>query len=332
MTDSTPVQTRLPLKASSPDALRVSTASLATVSNINIDVQLQPDKDAIKRQVEEPQSVVSVPQAVNESQIKTGRKPDPSPSRSPAELPPKSVAGGEQRRESNGSLHIHQPDTESPGETVSVCRDNQETDVDDTLRLLKEADMHDAKLEIRNDIKVFSVSEKKPQYKSRGENSKVFRDVENNNNNDTVTLLKGAVLQHQSSDVQVSTPTERLTLLQRLFGIMTSNVLFLSSQESLESTEKLLEPLPTTVVSFSVFILMLCIQNKAYNLTVLQEVVEVTMLFQEESPLPVSEPAVTTPPVSSEPFVSQQHRVGDTRRAHGTQEKVTFPSAWCWYV
>lgn len=260
VTDSTPVQTRLPLKASSPDALRVSTASLATVSNINIDVQLQPDKDAIKRQVEEPQSAVSIPQAVNESQIKTGRKPDPSPSRSPAELPPKSVAGGEQRRESNGSLHIHQPDTESPGETVSVCRDNQETDVDDTLRLLKEADMHDAKLEIKNDIKVFSVSEKKPQYKSRGENSKVFRDVENNNNNDTVTLLKGAVLQHQSSEVQ----------------------------ESLESTEKLLEPLPTTV---------------------------------EESPLPVSEPAVTTPPVSSEPFVSQQHRVGDTRRAHGTQEK-----------
>lgn len=196
----------MPLKASSPDALRVSTASLATVSNINIDVQLQRDEDAIKRQVEEPQSAVSVPQAVNESQIKTGRKPDPSPSRSPTELPPKSVAGGEQRRESNGSLHIHQPDTESLGETFSACRDNQETDVDDTLRLLKEADMHNAKLEIKNDIKVFSVSEKKPQYKSRGENSKVFRDVENNDNNDTVTLLKGAVLQHRSSDVQVSTP------------------------------------------------------------------------------------------------------------------------------
>lgn len=166
---------------------------------------MQRDEDAIKRQVEEPQSAVSVPQAVNESQIKTGRKPDPSLSRSPAELPPKSVAGGEQRRESNGSLHIHQPDTESPVETFSACRDNQETDVDDTLRLLKEADMHNAKLEIKNEIKVFSVSEKKPQYKSRGENSKVFRDVENNDN-DTVTLLKGAVLQHQSSDVQVSTP------------------------------------------------------------------------------------------------------------------------------
>lgn len=198
--DSTPVQTALPPKASSPDALRVSTGSLATVSNINIDVQLQRDEDVIKRQVEEPHSVVSLPQAVNESQIKAGQKPDPSASRSPAELPPKSVAGGEQRRESNGSLHIHQPDEESPGETFSVCRDNQGKNVDDTLGLLKEADMHDAKLEIKNDIKVFSVSEKKPQYKSRGENSKVFPDIEN----DTMTLLKGAVLQHQSSRVQVS--------------------------------------------------------------------------------------------------------------------------------
>lgn len=173
--------------------------------------------------MEEPQSAASVPPAVNESQIKTGRKPDPSPSRSPAELPPKSVAGGQQRRESNGSLHIHQVDAESPGETFSVCRDNQETDADDTLRLLKEADVHEAKLEIKNDIKVFSVSEKKPHYKSRGENSKVFHDIETDN--DTVTLLIGAVLQQQSSDVQVSVPAERLTLLQCVFGIIMSNVL-----------------------------------------------------------------------------------------------------------
>lgn len=159
----------------------------------------------IKRQAEESQSVASGPQAVNESRIKDGWKPDPSPSRSPAGLPPKSVEDSKERRESNGSLHIHQPGTESPGETFSVCGDNQRTDVDDTLRLLKEADVHNVKLGIKNEIKVFSVFEKKPQYKSREENAKVFRDIENNN--DTVTLLKGAVLQHQSSDLQVSTPT-----------------------------------------------------------------------------------------------------------------------------
>lgn len=179
----------------------------------------------IKRQVEESQSVASGPQAVDESRIKDGRKPDPSPSRSPAELPPKPVEGAEEGRESNGSLHIHQPDTESPGETSSVCGDNQRTDVDDTLRLLREADMHNAKLEIKNELKVFSVYEIKPQCKSRGENAKVFRDIENNN--DTVTLLKGAVLQHQNSDLQVRTATE--TVLQFLLGITTSNLLFLSS-------------------------------------------------------------------------------------------------------
>lgn len=215
----------MPPQASSPDAPRVDTASLATVSNINIDVQLQRDEEVIKRQVEESQSVASGPQAVDESRIKDGRKPDPSPSRSPAELPPKPVEGAEEGRESNGSLHIHQPDTESPGETSSVCGDNQRTDVDDTLRLLREADMHNAKLEIKNELKVFSVYEIKPQCKSRGENAKVFRDIENNN--DTVTLLKGAVLQHQNSDLQVRTATE--TVLQFLLGITTSNLLFLSS-------------------------------------------------------------------------------------------------------
>lgn len=259
VSDSTPVQTPLPPQASSPDAPRVDTASLASVSNINIDVQLQRDEEVIKRQAEESQSVASGPQAVNESRIKDGWKPDPSPSRSPAGLPPKSVEDSKERRESNGSLHIHQPGTESPRETFSVCGDNQRTDVDDTLRLLKEADVHNVKLGIKNEIKVFSVFEKKPQYKSREENAKVFRDIENNN--DTVTLLKGAVLQHQSSDLQVS----------------------------LESTEKLLEPLPATV---------------------------------EESPSPASEPAVSTPPLSSQSLVSQQPRVGETRRAHSTQEKL----------
>lgn len=225
VSDSSPVQTQLPLQASSPDALRVDSASLATVSNINIDVQLQRDEGLMERQAEESQSVVSGPQAVNESRIKEGRKPDPSPSRSPAELPPKSAGGAEERRESNGSLHIHRAQTESPGETVSVCGDNQKTDVDDTLRLLQEADVHNAKLEMKNEIKVFSVLEKRPQYKSRGENAKVFRDIENNN--DTVTLLKGAVVRQRSSDLQVNTPTQ--TMLKCSFGITASNVLFLSS-------------------------------------------------------------------------------------------------------
>lgn len=211
VTDFTPVQSPLPPKPSSPDALKASTASLATISNINIDVQLQHDEDVIKGQVQESQSVVPVPQAVNESQIEGGWKPDPPRSLSPAKLPPKPVAGGEERRESNGLLHVHPADIENPGETFPVLRDNQKTDVDDTLKLLKEADMHNSKLEIKKETRASFVSERKPQHKSGVENIRVFRDMEQDNENDTVTLLKGALTQHRSSDVQVSAPIERVT-------------------------------------------------------------------------------------------------------------------------
>lgn len=205
VTDFTPVQSPLPPKPSSPDA------SLATISNINIDVQLQHDEDVIKGQVQESQSVVPVPQTVNESQIEGGWKPDRSHSLSPAKPPPKCVAGGEERRESNGLLHIHPADIENPGETFSVLRDNQKTDVDDTLKLLKEADMHNPKREIKIEMRASSVSERKPQHKSSVENIRVFRDMEQDNENDTVTLLKGALTQHRSSDVQVSAPIQRVT-------------------------------------------------------------------------------------------------------------------------
>lgn len=211
VTDFTPVQSPLPPKPSSPDVLKASTASMATISNINIDVQLQHDEDVIKGQVQESQSVLPVPQAVNESQIEGGWKPDPSCSLSPAKLPPKSVAGGEERRESNGLLHMHPADIENPGETFPVLRDNQKTDVDDTFKLLKEADMHNLKLEIKKEMRASSVSERKPQPKFSVENIRVSRDMEQDNENDTVTLLKGALTQHRSSDVQVSAPIERVT-------------------------------------------------------------------------------------------------------------------------
>lgn len=204
----------LPPQISSPAALKVDTASLATVSSISIDVQLQRDEEAIKSQW-----VVSVPPAVNESRIKEGRKPDPDP--------PKSAGVAEERRESNGSLHIHQPETGCPKETLSVCRDKQRTDVDNTLKLLKEADGINGKLEIKNEIKVFSMFEKEPHYNSGGENANVCGD--NENNNDTVTLLKGAVQQHQSSDLQVSTLTE--TVSQCFFGVPTSNFFFCLHRE-----------------------------------------------------------------------------------------------------
>lgn len=74
---------------------------------------------------------------------------------------------------------------------------------------------------------------------------------------------------------------------------------------------------------FLLSILMFCIESEVHDWIALQEVNELSMLFQEESALPASEPAVTLPPLPSEPLVSQQARGGDTRRAHGHLEKVT---------
>ncbi|XP_045885450.1 serine/threonine-protein kinase Nek4 isoform X5 [Micropterus dolomieu] len=211
-TECTPVQTPLPPKPSSPDALKASITSLATISNINIDIQLQGDEDLLKRQAQGPQTVVS--------------------------------------------HHL---------------AEKQMSDVDDkndTMELLKEADMQNPKVEVENEA-AFSIPERRPAHKSNIGNTGVVVEANVDNKNDTVTLLKGALTQHHTSKIQ----------------------------ENLESTEKLLEPFPPTL-----------------------EPVE------EDSPLPVSNPGLSTPcktPLyfSSEPSVSQQHRGRDTRWTHGDQDK-----------
>ncbi|XP_038551669.1 serine/threonine-protein kinase Nek4 isoform X5 [Micropterus salmoides] len=211
-TECTPVQTPLPPKPSSPDALKASITSLATISNINIDIQLQGDKDLLKRQAQGPQTVVS--------------------------------------------HHL---------------AEKQMSDVDDkndTMELLKEADMQNPKVEVENEA-AFSIPERRPAHKSNIGNTGVVVEANVDNNNDTVTLLKGALTQHHTSKIQ----------------------------ENLESTEKLLEPFPPTLDP-----------------------------VEEDSPLPVSNPGLSTPcktPLyfSSEPSVSQQHRGRDTRWTHGDQDK-----------
>lgn len=205
VTDFTPVQTPSPPKPSSPDALKASIASLATVSNINIDIQLQQDEDLMKRQVQGPQSVVSHHRAVNEpvTHSKGRGKPDPSPPPSPVKPPLKSVSGGDEGRASNGLLHIHPQDMPNPGDTFSVCRENQTTDADDTMELLKEADMQNPKLEVEIEM-AFPMPERKSEHKSNVENIGVVVEVNRDNKNDTVLLLKGAPTQHHTSDIQVS--------------------------------------------------------------------------------------------------------------------------------
>uniref|UniRef100_A0A3B4T5I8 non-specific serine/threonine protein kinase n=1 Tax=Seriola dumerili TaxID=41447 RepID=A0A3B4T5I8_SERDU len=211
-TDCTPVQTPPPPKPSSPDALKCSLASLATVSNINIDIQLQEDEDLL--QVQRPQSVVS-----------------------------HHCAGEKQMSDVD--------------------------DKDDTMELLQEANMQNPKPEEQK-VAAFSAPERRSAYKSNIENIGVVVEVNMDNKNDTVTLLKGAPIQH----------------------LYTSDI-----QEVLESTEKLLEPVPPT-----------------------QEPDQV------ETSLPLSKPGLiapcqTTPQFSSEPSISQQNRARDIRWTHGDQDK-----------
>ncbi|KAM8757687.1 serine/threonine-protein kinase Nek4 isoform 2-T2 [Acanthopagrus schlegelii] len=229
--ESTPVQTPPPYKPSSPDALKASLVSLATISNINIDIQGQEDEDLLKKQVQGPQSVVSQHRAGNEpvthSVYKDNRgrgKPDPSPPPSPVKPSLKPVSGvvsrgAGERRASNGLLDIHQQARPNPQGTFSVVRGEEQMSVvddkEDTMELLKEADMQNTNLEVERKAD-FSIPERKTAHKSNNENIGVSLDVTIDNKDDTVTLLKGAPTQQHTSDIQ----------------------------ENLESTEKLLEPFP----------------------------------------------------------------------------------------
>ncbi|XP_063766411.1 LOW QUALITY PROTEIN: serine/threonine-protein kinase Nek4 [Eleginops maclovinus] len=277
--DRSPVRKPPSPKPSSPDAL---IASMATISNINIDVQRQEDEDVMKRQVQGPPSVVTHPRIGNEpvthSVHSQGRgKPDPSPPPSPAKPPLKSVSGVssqgvKERRAANGLLDNHRQATPNPADTFSVCEEKHMSGVDnkeDTMELLKEADMQSPKLEAERE-EALSTPERRSAHKTNKENfGVVVVEVNMDDKSDTITLLKGAPTKHNTPDIQ----------------------------ESLESTEKLLEPFPPTLEP-----------------------------VREESPLPASKlgqtPQYPTPLfLSSEPSVSQQHRGRDIRWTHGDQEK-----------
>ncbi|XP_034441495.1 serine/threonine-protein kinase Nek4 isoform X3 [Hippoglossus hippoglossus] len=222
VTDSTPGQTTPPPKPPSPDA------SLATISNINIDFQGQEDEDQSKRQVHRPQSAGDehVTRSVHKDSKRRG-KPDPSPPVSPVKLPLKSVSGvvsrgGDERRAPNGLLDIQPRATPKPGDTFSVLGEKQMSDVDDkddTMELLQEAHMQKPKLEVEKEAAP-SVTESRSAHKSKTETVGVGVEVNMDNKGDTINLLKGDPTQHlHASD----------------------------TQENLESTEKLLEPFNPTL-------------------------------------------------------------------------------------
>lgn len=155
-------------------------------------------------QVQGPQSDMSHHRAVNEpaTHCKGRGKPNRSPPLSPVKPPLKSVSCDDDGGPSNGLLHIHPQDKPNPRNTFSVRKDHQTRDADDTMELLKEADMQNPKLDVEKEM-TFSIPERKCEHKSNPEN--IITEVKRDSKNDTVTLLKGARTQRQTSDTQVST-------------------------------------------------------------------------------------------------------------------------------
>uniref|UniRef100_A0A665W9J0 Serine/threonine-protein kinase Nek4 n=1 Tax=Echeneis naucrates TaxID=173247 RepID=A0A665W9J0_ECHNA len=223
-TKDSPVQTPPSPKLSSPDALKCSLPSLATASNINIDIQLQDNEDSFKRK-SRPQSDVfdvlitctgneHVTHSVHKDSKGKG-KLDRSLSPSPVKVSHKSVSGvgsrrGDEKWAPNGLLDIQSQPTASPGDTFSVSGVRQTSGVDDkndTMELLQEANIQNPMPEMEK-VAAFSAPKRRSAHKSNIENVGIVVDANLDSRNDTITLLKGAPVQHlHSSDLQVSSKT-----------------------------------------------------------------------------------------------------------------------------
>ncbi|XP_061778632.1 serine/threonine-protein kinase Nek4 isoform X2 [Nerophis ophidion] len=130
-TDGNSVQVPPPPKSPSPDVLKSCVTLLATVSNVQIDIPPQEDADFMKRQVEPPHAEkkdASLPPTHNKPPLKCvlDRRP------------------GDKRKVPNGFAHIY------PLKETFCVPENKAADIDlndNTLELLREANMPNPKLE-----------------------------------------------------------------------------------------------------------------------------------------------------------------------------------------
>lgn len=225
--DAAPKRTTPSPNPSSSDSSKGHNETLATLSNINIDIPLQRDEDLQKR----PQSVISQHQIATEpvtqsvhKDSKDRRKPDPSPLPSPQWPPLRSVSGfsssqGEdENRAPSELLDAYPKATSNQGDTHSLLGEKQtpvSDEKDDTMELLRQAGIPIPNLEAeKKEFFSINVPEKRSMNKPFTENMTEDLGMNADSKNDTVTLLKGAATQ---------TP---------------------EIQTNLESTEKLLELLP----------------------------------------------------------------------------------------
>ncbi|XP_034022854.1 serine/threonine-protein kinase Nek4 isoform X2 [Thalassophryne amazonica] len=220
-------QTPPPCKSSSPDALKDSTVDLATASNINVDIQVQEDEHLVRKPVQKPHSTVSHHQDNSEPETdkvskssKRRRKPALSPVFS--QQPPLLSISGIEIKEpeeigvSDEPFDIHPQVKPDAGDTFSVFVDKQisdRDDKDDTMELLKEADIQNAKIKLQkhSDVSV-SISKNRFGNRPNKENIADVLGVNMDDKNHTLMYSK----EYNTSDIQVNP----------------------------ESTEKLLEPFP----------------------------------------------------------------------------------------
>ncbi|XP_061689390.1 serine/threonine-protein kinase Nek4 isoform X2 [Syngnathoides biaculeatus] len=198
-TDCNPLEiTPLP-KPSSPDALKSSITSMASISNVQVDVCPQHDADAVKIPLDTPQL------AVAQHQVKK-KEPLPPPMHVKPPLKPVSAAGRrrvDDRNVSNGFCPFR--DTFSLFEKKVGANDKK----DDTMELLKEANMSNCKVEMEQG----TCLEKRSAHRITLEKIEEKPECKNNSFNP----LNGAQTGHGDA------------------------------QDNLESTDKLLEPFPPTL-------------------------------------------------------------------------------------
>ncbi|XP_031603625.1 serine/threonine-protein kinase Nek4 isoform X1 [Oreochromis aureus] len=255
--DSTPIQTPPPFKPSSPDAVR---ASLLTVSNIDIDIPVQQDNDLIQRQVQRPQPIVSHHRAANEPlthNVSKDSKARGKPDPSPPPSPLKTPL------KSVSGVCSTRGDDGRVASDLSDFQRQAKANPGDKLSISGEKKISD--MDDKDDT--MELLKKADPQDPNLENEVLEADADNKNN--TVTLFKHAPAHIPTSDLQ----------------------------ESLESTEKLLEPLPPPLEP-----------------------------IKEDSPLQASKPDRAAPCLtplylSSEPFISQQHRGKHSRQKHEDQDK-----------
>ncbi|KAM9799491.1 serine/threonine-protein kinase Nek4 isoform 1-T1 [Syngnathus typhle] len=128
----------VPPRQSSPDPLKSSITSMATIDKIQVDMYPQEDGDALQRPLETPRLAAAHQQLEK-------KEPSPPPPHAKPPLKPPSAAGkrgADEGKVSNGFRPFR--DTYSVFDKKMAANDEKE----DTMELLREANMQDPKLEV----------------------------------------------------------------------------------------------------------------------------------------------------------------------------------------